>query len=103
MAENVNVNETIDVNESVGLKSKLIFNARLMKYLIEEKHMADQIIGLKANRDNPERTIFVVNDSLSLRDAMQEYTKERRKARAERAKVAETAEDYEKEPILQED
>ena len=97
--ENLNTTE-INTNTSEP-KAKLIFNASLMKYLIEEKGMADQIIGLKANRENRDRCVFVCLDSLRLRDAMQEYTKERRKARAERAK-AESEEEV-KEPIEQED
>lgn len=97
--ENNNITENI--NNANEVKAKLIFNASLMKYLIEEKGMADQIIGLKANRENHDKCVFVCIDSLRLRDGMQEYTKERRRARADRAK-AESEEDI-KEPIEQED
>lgn len=98
--ENINVTETNATN-TTEQRSKLIFNASLMKYLIEEKGMANQLIGLKANRDNRDRCVFVMIDSIELRDAMQEYTKMRRATRAERAK-AESEEEV-KEPIEQED
>ena len=79
--ENTNVNTT-----GTEIKAKLIFNSGLAKYLVEE--CGQRIIGLKANRENRDRSVFVFADSLELRDSMQEYTKERRKARAERAKAS---------------
>lgn len=92
--ENTNVNAV-----GTEVKAKLIFNSSLAKYLVEE--CGQRIIGLKANRENKDRSVFVFADSLELRDSMQEYTKERRKARAERARVE--SEEEVKEPIEQED
>lgn len=97
MENDMNTTE-VNTNEP---KAKLIFNASLMKYLIEEKGMADQIIGLKANRENKDRCIFVCLDSLRLRDSMQEYSKISRQRRAERARAK--AEEEKESYIEQED
>ena len=88
-------------NEEV--KAKLIFNAKLMKYLIEEKHMADQIIGLKPNKDNRDKCVFVCIDSLGLRDGMQEYAKLSRQRRAERIKNEKNDNEEPNEGLQQED
>ena len=93
--ENINVNTV----ETEQVPSKLIFNIQLAKFLVEEK--GQQIIGLKANKTDKSKTVFVFLDGLSLRDAMQEYNKLSRQRRAERAK-AESEEEV-KEPIEQED
>ena len=98
MAENVKATENTN-----DVKSKLVFNPRLMKYLIEEKGMADQIIGLKPNKENHDMCVFVMKDSLSLRDSMQEYAKISRQRRAERMKDENTNTDEPKEGPQQED
>ena len=90
-------------NETTEIKSKLVFNPRLMKYLIEEKGMADQIIGLKPNKENHDMCVFVMKDSLTLRDSMQEYAKISRQRRAERMKDENTNTDEPKEGPQQED
>lgn len=90
-------------NETTEIKSKLVFNPRLMKYLIEEKGMADQIIGLKPNKENHDMCVFVMKDSLCLRDSMQEYAKISRQRRAERMKDENTNTDEPKEGPQQED
>lgn len=81
--ENVNVNATVNNEED---PAKLIFNFSLAKFLLEEE--GHPIIGLKMNRDNRDRTVFVFKDGLPLRDSMQKYNKLSRQRRAERAKTA---------------
>ena len=93
--ENVNVNTT--VNEDDSTRGKLIFSYPISKALIKMGH---RVIDLKENRET-HMPILVFEDSLQLRDDLQSVVKERRKARAERAK-AESEEEV-KEPIEQED
>ena len=93
--ENINVNTTINGEESV--RGKLIFSYPICKALIRQGY---KVIDLKENREN-HLPILVFEDSLDMRDALQAIVKERRKARAERAKAE--AEEEVKEPIEQED
>lgn len=76
--------------------SKLVFNAAIAKSLLED--YGHQIIGLKANRSDPARSVFVFKETVKFHRDMQEIIKKRRAARKARTE-AET----EKEPILQED
>lgn len=93
--ENTNVNTA--VNEET-VRGKLIFSYPICKALIKQGY---KVIDLKENREN-HQPILVFEDSLDMRDALQAIVKERRKARAERAKAAGREEDI-KEPIEQED
>lgn len=95
--ENINLNTTVNEEESV--RGKLVFSYPIAKGLIRAGF---KVIDLKENREN-HQPILVFEDSLDMRDTMQAIVKERRKARAERAKATETAGDDEREPILQED
>jgi len=93
--ENTNVNAVVNEEESV--RGKLIFSYPICKALIKQGY---KVIDLKENRDT-HQPILVFEDSLELRDSLQAIVKERRKARAERARV-ESGEEV-KEPIEQED
>lgn len=92
--DNVNTNVTNDYEEEPD--TKLIFNPALAKYLLEEK--GHPIIGLKANKDNRDKSVFVFSDSTKLRDSMRDYTKMRRAMRRRNNRPTEI-----KEPLEQED
>lgn len=92
--ENTNVIKS-NSNEK---RAKLIFNAQLAKFLVEEKKL--NIIGLKPNRENKDRTVFVFNDGLELRDGMAEYNKIKR---SRKINNEESVEEEAEEPILMED
>ena len=81
MAENVKT----EINEEVP--GKLIFKFDIAKALVEEYH--HEIIGLKRNREDKSKIVFVFSDSISLRDDMQKIIKERRKRFAEAKDEAE--------------
>ena len=63
------------------IPSKIIFKRYVAKDLIEK--YGHRVIGIKQDRDSPERTIFVFEDSLKLRDDMQKIIRARRKHRSE--------------------
>ena len=77
MTENVNVN----VENKEEVPAKLIFKYGIAKALVEEYH--HEIIGLKTNKQDKSKIVFVFRDSISLRDDMQKIIKERRKHFAE--------------------
>ncbi len=77
MAENVNTN--VENNEEV--RGKLVFKYPIAKALVEDYHQ--EIIGLKTNKQDRSKIVFVFRDSLEMRDSMQKIVKERRKRFAE--------------------
>lgn len=86
-------------------RTKIIFNYAIAKELVRSGF---RIVDLKRNRENNE-VIYVVEDSLEMRDRMQEIVKNRRAERRKRLEEsAATTEgssdaDDEKEPIMMED
>ena len=89
------INKNATTNGTDEPRGKLIFNPVIARELIRAGF---RVIDLKQNRQHPEQSVVVIEDSLEMRDKMQEIIKKRRAARKARTE-AET----EKEPILQED
>ena len=88
------INKAVNAEEEEMFK--LVFNAAIAKSLLED--YGHPIVGLKANRSDPARSVFVFRETVKFHRDMQEIIKKRRAARKARTE-AET----EKEPILQED
>ena len=77
--ENANVNTNRNNEEDYA---KLVFNSRLAKFLVEER--GQTIIGLKANKFDKSKVVFIFRDGIPLRNAMMEYAKISRQRRAEK-------------------
>ena len=71
------INNTTN-NSTNEPRGKLVFNPAISKDLIRAGF---RVIDLKQNRSHPEQSILVFEDSLELRDSMQEIIKKRRAAR----------------------
>lgn len=63
--------------------TKLIFRTYIAKGLI---NAGFPVIDIKANRDDPARTVFVFPDSIKLRDSMQDIIKSYKRKRDEKDK-----------------
>lgn len=50
---------------------KLIFTAKLARYLLKQRY---QIVDIKPNKDNPERTVFIFADCDGLKESIREFT-----------------------------
>ena len=50
---------------------KLIFTAKLAKYLLKQGY---QIIDIKPNKDNPDRTVFVFIDCERMKESIREFS-----------------------------
>ena len=50
---------------------KLIFTAKLARHLLKQGY---QIIDIKPNKDNSDRTVFVFNDREGLKESIREFS-----------------------------
>ncbi len=71
-----NVNDNVMPNDNVN--SKLIFNAAVAKSLIED--YGHRVIGIKPNRENADKTVFVFEKTVELLEDMQKISKKRRES-----------------------
>lgn len=72
-----------EINKAEETPTKLIFRTYIAKGLI---NAGFPVIDIKANRDDPARTVFVFPDSISLRDNMQRIIKSYKRRREDREK-----------------
>lgn len=56
--------------KSMQSEVKLIFTAKLARYLLKQGY---QIIDIKPNKDNPERTVFIFMDCAGLKEIIREF------------------------------
>lgn len=50
---------------------KLIFTAKLARYLLKRGY---QIVDIKPNKDNPDRTVFIFIDCDGLKESIKEFS-----------------------------
>ena len=50
---------------------KLIFTGKLARYLLKQGY---QIIDIKPNKDNSDRTVFIFKDCEGLKDSIREFS-----------------------------
>lgn len=78
--------ENVKNTNNTEIPTKLIFKPVIARELIKQGF---KVVDLKQNRDYPERSILVFEDSLDLRNAMQKIIKERRRKFSERHETKE--------------
>lgn len=68
-----NTTNTNTVNEKNATPTKVIFKSYIARGLLRRNH---KMVDIKPYRDNPERTVYVFEDSLRLRDDVKAITHE---------------------------